>query len=163
MRDVVKVEKIDAVYMRVTADPGIRQELMSYFSFRPSGYQFSPRYKNRVWDGFIYLYNPMKPVLYAGLIEYLAKFCNDRDYDLEIDTEFNPTEDIPDDYVDELSEELKLKLKPRDYQIQYILNALRTNRSLSLSPTSCLDPSTIMELDLDKDAVEFLLKLRNAV
>jgi superfamily II DNA or RNA helicase len=136
MRDVVRVEKIDAVNMRVTADPGIRQELMNYFSFRPPGYQFTPSYKNRVWDGYFRLYNPMKPYLLAGLVEYLKKFCDDRDYDLEIDPDFNVTEEIHDDYVEELAEEIGAKLKPRDYQIEYVLNALRNNRSLSLSPTS---------------------------
>lgn len=136
MKDIVKVESIDAVYMRVTADPGIRQELMNYFSFRPPGYQFTPSYKNRVWDGYVRLYNPMKPVLFAGLTEYLKKFCDDRDYDLQIDKDFNPREEIHDGYVEELAQELNAKLKPRDYQIEYVLNALRNNRSLSLSPTS---------------------------
>jgi hypothetical protein len=163
MKEIVRIEPVDAVYMRVTADTGILKELMGYFSFHPPGYQFTPRYKSRVWDGKIYLFNPFKPILYAGLIEYLKKFCDDREYELEIDADFNPTEEIHDGYVEELVEELGAKLKPRDYQIEYVLNALRNNRSLSLSPTSCLDPSTIMELDLDKDAVEFLLKLRNAV
>lgn len=136
MRDIVKVEKVDAVYMKVTADPGVRQELMNYFSFRPPGYQFTPSYKNRVWDGFVRLYNPMKPYLLAGLIEYLKKFCDDREYDLVVDADFNEKEEIEDSYVDELAAELNAKLKPRDYQVQYVLNALRNNRSLSLSPTS---------------------------
>ncbi len=136
MRDVVKVEKVDAVNMRVTADPGIRQELMNYFSFRPPGYQFTPSYKNRIWDGYIYLFNPFKKLLLAGLVEYLKKFCDDREYDLEIDKDFNVSEEIHEGYVEELAEELKLKLKPRDYQIEYVMNALRNNRSLSLSPTS---------------------------
>ncbi len=163
MQEIVKVEKVDAVHMRVTADPGIRQELMNYFSFRPSGYQFAPSYKNRVWDGYFRLYNPMKPYLLAGLTEYLKKFCDDRDYHLEIDPELNPVEEIHDGYVEELVKELGTKLKPRDYQIEYVLNALRTNRSLSLSPTSCLDPNTIVELDLDQDAADFLWELRNTV
>lgn len=122
--------------MKVTADPGIRQELMNYFSFRPPGYQFTPSYKNKVWDGYVRLYNPMKPVLYAGLIEYLKKFCEDREYDINVPSEMEPRTDIPDDYIDDLVKEIGAKLKPRDYQIDYILNALRNNRSLSLSPTS---------------------------
>lgn len=136
MRDVVKVEKIDAVNMRVTADPGIRQELMNYFSFRPPGYQFTPSYKNRIWDGYYRLYNPMKPYLLAGLLEYIKKFCEDRDYDLDIEEGFNDAEEIHEGYVEELAAEIGAKLKPRDYQIEYVLNALRNNRSLSLSPTS---------------------------
>ena len=136
MTDVINVEKFNEVYMKVTADPGIRQELMNYFSFRPPGYQFTPSYKNKVWDGYVRLYNPMKPILYAGLIEYLKKFCEDREYDIKVPFEMEPHTDIPDDYIDDLVKEIGAKLKPRDYQIDYILNALRNNRSLSLSPTS---------------------------
>lgn len=134
--DIIKVEKVNEVFMRVTSDPGVRQELMEYFSFRPPGYQFTPSYKNRVWDGFIRLYNPMKPFLYAGLLDYLKKFCDDRQYKIEIPDELLPDENIPDSYVEELAAEVGAKLKPRDYQTQYILNALRNRRSLSLSPTS---------------------------
>lgn len=136
MTDVIKVEKFNEVYMKVTADPGIRQELMNYFSFRPPGYQFTPSYKNKIWDGYVRLYNPLKPILYAGLIEYLKKFCEDREYDIIIPAEMQPHTDIPDDYIDDLVKEIGSKLKPRDYQIDYVLNALRNNRSLSLSPTS---------------------------
>ena len=136
MSDVIVIEKFNEVYMKVTADPGIRQELMNYFSFRPPGYQFTPSYKNKVWDGYVRLYNPMKPILYAGLVEYLKKFCEDREYEIKIPDEMQPHTDIPDDYIDDLVKEIGAKLKPRDYQIDYILNALRNNRSLSLSPTS---------------------------
>jgi superfamily II DNA or RNA helicase len=136
MPDLVKIEKFNEVHMKVTADPGVRQELMNYFSFRPPGYQFVPSYKNRVWDGYVRLYNPMRPFLYAGLVEYVKKFCEDRGYDIEIPQEMEPLTDVPDDYVEELAKEINAKLLPRDYQIQYVLNALRNNRSLSLSPTS---------------------------
>jgi superfamily II DNA or RNA helicase len=136
MSDVITIEKFNEVHMKVTADPGIRQELMNYFSFRPPGYQFTPSYKNKVWDGYVRLYNPMKPVLYAGLIDYLKKFCEDREYDIKVPSEMEPRTDIPDDYVEDLVKEIGAKLKPRDYQIDYVLNALRNNRSLSLSPTS---------------------------
>lgn len=136
MNDIVRIEYLNDVHMKVLADPGIRQELMEYFSFRPPGYQFTPAYKNRVWDGYIRLYQPMKPLLYTGLVDYIKKFCKDREYDLAIPKSMLPDDDVPDSYVEELAEEIKSKLKPRDYQIQYVLNALRNKRSLSLSPTS---------------------------
>jgi len=136
MPDLVTIEKFNEVHMKVTADPGVRQELMNYFSFRPPGYQFVPSYKNRVWDGYVRLYNPMRPMLYAGLTDYVKKFCEDRGYDISIPDEMEPRTDVPDGYVEELAKEIGAKLQPRDYQIQYVLNALRNNRSLSLSPTS---------------------------
>jgi superfamily II DNA or RNA helicase len=134
--DIIRAEFLNSVHMRVTSDPGVRQELMEYFSFRPPGYQFSPKYKNRVWDGFVRLYNPMKPILYVGLLDYLRKFCEDREYKLIADEQLTATETITEEDVLELAQEVSAKLKPRDYQIQYIINALQNHRSLSLSPTS---------------------------
>lgn len=136
MTDIIRVEKIDEVYMKVLADSGLRQELMDYFSFRPPGYQFNPSFQNKIWDGWKRLYNPMKPILYLGLLDYLTKFCKDRDYEIQIPDDMIVDNEIPDTYPSELAVEIGATLEPRDYQIQYVLNALRYNRTLSLSPTS---------------------------
>lgn len=136
MADIVRIEKVDEVYIKVLTDSSLRQELVDYFSFRPPGYQFVPSFKNRIWDGYIRLFNPMKPYLYGGLLEYLNKFCEDRQYEIQIAPELIPDNKIEDSYVEELATDIGAKLKPRDYQIDYVLNALRNNRTLSLSPTS---------------------------
>ena len=45
MDDLITLQKVDEVHMRVITDPGIGRELVEYFSFRPPGYQFVPSYK----------------------------------------------------------------------------------------------------------------------
>ena len=104
--------------------------------FRPEGYQFVPSYKNRVWDGYIRIFQAMRPTLYVGLLSYLQKFCNDRGYELRVNGEMYQPEPVPDDYGYEIAEEINCKFQPRDYQNEYVVNAIRNNRSLSLSPTS---------------------------
>ena len=136
MTDVINVEQKNAVHLVVTADPGTRQEISEYFSFKPAGYQFSPAYKNRMWDGVIRLYQPLRPVLYVGLFHRLKKFCEDRGYTLNAPDHLMFGEKIPDDYGYEIAKEIDCKFQPRDYQNQYIVDALRDSRSLSLSPTS---------------------------
>jgi superfamily II DNA or RNA helicase len=136
MSDVVRVEHHNAVHMKVLADPSIRQEIMNYFSFRPEGYQFSPKFKSRFWDGWIRLYQPMRPVLYVGLLPHLKKFCNDRGYVLEAPDDLLNEDPVPDDYGYEIAKTINCKFNPRDYQNEYIVTALRNKRSLSLSPTS---------------------------
>ena len=136
MSERIEVEYINSVYMRIKADSGLKVELSEFFAFKPEGYQFSPKYKARVWDGTIRLFQPMRPVLYVGLYPHLKKFCEQRDYILEAPKEIGEPEIIEDGYVEELAEEIGCKFKPRDYQIEYINNALRNRRSLSLSPTS---------------------------
>ena len=136
MTEQVIVEQHNEVYMKVTSDPGTRQEIMNYFSFRPPGYQFSPKFKARVWDGYVRLYQPMRPMLYVGLLPYLEKFCKEREYELVAPPELEKPEDIDEDYGYEIAKDIGCKFTPRDYQNEYIVNALRNRRSLSLSPTS---------------------------
>ena len=71
--EIVNVEQINAVHLRITADSGIKMELEQYFRFQPNNYQFSPAFKNRVWDGWIRIFNAMKPILYVGLFHKLKK------------------------------------------------------------------------------------------
>ena len=98
MGDVVNVEYINSVHMKVTADPGIRQEISEYFSFKPEGWQFNPKVRARVWDGTIRLYQPMRPTLYVGLLPKLKEFCEARDYHLNVPDEIGLDEKIDDDY-----------------------------------------------------------------
>jgi superfamily II DNA or RNA helicase len=136
MTEKVEVEKIDEVYMKVVADPGTLQEISEFFSFHPPNYQFSPKFKARVWDGYIRLVTPFKPFLYIGLLSMLKQFCEVRDYTLILNDGLGDKEKFADTYATELATELKTPFMPRDYQCEYISNALRTGRSLSLSPTS---------------------------
>jgi len=136
MNDIVKVENINHTHMRVTSDPSIRQELSDYFSFRPEGYQFVPSFKNKVWDGYIRLYSPFNPFVYVGLLPYLIKFCQDREYDIDIDDALIGQENIDDDYAYQIAKEIKSPYTPRDYQNDYVVHCLRNKRALILSPTS---------------------------
>lgn len=135
MTDIVEVEKIDEVYMRIIADSGTLQELTEFFSFRPNGYQFNPRFKSRQWDGYIRLMSPFKPYLYLGLLEHLRKFCEVREYELRVDKNISE-EVVPEDYGYTLAKTYKIPYELHDYQNDYIVNSLRKKRSLSLSPTS---------------------------
>lgn len=136
MSDLIKIEKINNVHMKIVADNGTLQELSEFFAFRPDGYQFSPKFKARVWDGYIRLITPFKPFLYIGLLNHLKEFAETRECRLVIDPELDEVEPVPDDYGYELAKEAKIKLELRDYQNDYIVNAIRYKRSLSLSPTS---------------------------
>jgi len=136
MSEVINVEQKNAVHLIVRADPGTAMELSEYFSFKPAGFQFSPAYKNRMWDGTIRLFQPMRPVLYVGLFHRLKKFCEDRGYQLNAPDHLMFGEKIPDDYGYTFAKEIGCKFEPRDYQNSYIVDGLRDSRSLSLSPTS---------------------------
>lgn len=134
--DTVELHYYDEVHMKVLAEPDVRQELREYFKFRPLDYQFSPRYKSKVWDGYIYLYNPFKPIIYVGLIQYIAKFCEDRGYNLQIDPKLVADESVDEDYAYQLAKMINSPYQPRDYQNEYVNHCIKNNRTLVISPTS---------------------------
>ena len=55
MSSVLKVEKLNSVYLKIEAEADVRRELTDYFSFEVPGYKFTPQFRNRVWDGKIRL------------------------------------------------------------------------------------------------------------
>lgn len=132
----VFIEKVDEVHIRVIAEPSTKMEMSSYFEFFVPGYKFMPAYKNKMWDGKIRLLNTMTGMIYAGLIPYIAKFCETRGYQLEIDAELAERTDIPDDYGYQLAKEFDSAFEPRDYQNEAVVNAISRNRGLMLSPTA---------------------------
>ena len=136
MTDIINVEQINAVYLKINAESSVKFELEAYFRFQPAGHQFSPAFKNRIWDGWIRIFQPMRPVLYVGLFHKLRKFCEDRGYELNAPDHLMNGETVPDDYGMEIAKEIGCKYVPRDYQNKYIVDAIRDSRSLSLSPTS---------------------------
>ena len=90
-RDVmIYIEKISEVHLRVFAEPDIEQSLSDFFRFRVPGYQFTPSYKARLWDGYIRLYDLHRKTLYAGLYNYLCEFAERNQYQIE----FIPSDDF---------------------------------------------------------------------
>lgn len=51
--DTLDIEKINEVYTRINADPGVKMELYEYFSFFVDGYRYNPKFKAGIWDGKI--------------------------------------------------------------------------------------------------------------
>ena len=74
----ISITKKDEVYLRVNCERSIAKELSEFFSFKVPNYQYTPAYKNTVWDGLIRLYNVHTQTLYIGLLDYLVQFANER-------------------------------------------------------------------------------------
>lgn len=122
-------------YVRIICEDDVAYELREAFTFQVPGYQFTPQYKARLWDGKIRLFDIRSKQLYRGLVPYVAKFCEEREYEWDYeneayDEEFSLTE------ANAFVEKLRPKHAPRDYQLDAFVHAIRTRRSLLLSPTA---------------------------
>jgi len=75
---MIKVKQLDSVNIQIDCDRGIAKELSSFFTFTVPNYKFTPAYRNKVWDGKIRLFNTLTQTLYAGLLDYVFKFSEER-------------------------------------------------------------------------------------
>jgi len=135
LTDLILHKKNEA-FIKVECDKNIAQELSDYFCFFVPGYQFVPAYKNRLWDGKIRLMDLRTYTIYHGLVPYIEKFCKEREYTIEIDSDINNTENFSAIEAAKFVKTLNLPHEIRDYQLKSFIHAIRNRRILLLSPTA---------------------------
>ena len=84
-------------YIKVQCDEAVAWELRDAFSFRPPGFQFVPSYRQKLWDGYLRLFNPMSRQMYRGLAPQVMEWAKKRGYtytyeDEDYDTSFSVEE-----------------------------------------------------------------------
>jgi superfamily II DNA or RNA helicase len=139
MSNTVTVSKVDECFLKVDCpDDGLAKDLHEFFSFKVPGAKFMPSYKNKWWDGKVYLFSMKTRKIYIGLLPYIDEFCRERGYD------FKGVHDVlgkkqrnngPISIEDWISV-LDLPFEPRDYQLEAFKTAVQYGRQLLLSPTA---------------------------
>ena len=128
-RDTVIIEHLNEVHAKVTADNGIKQELVDFFTFEVPGAKFMPAYRSRFWDGKVRLYNGQTKKIYRGLVDYCIKFAEERGY--KVEKRYNDS-----DIKKIVDHDFNLPFKPRDYQVDTFNQCINNERQLVLSPTA---------------------------
>jgi superfamily II DNA or RNA helicase len=135
------ISKKNEVYLHITAEPHIYYELRDAFQFEVPNAKFSPAYKNKWWNGFIYLFNVDTREIYAGLLDRVIQFCKDHEYTYEFTDNkfyglpFEINEGISKEGVKDYMTSICSYI-PRDYQVEGVYDALKHNRKLLISPTA---------------------------
>jgi superfamily II DNA or RNA helicase len=136
LTEKIILHKKNEAFIQFECERSIAQELSEFFTFFVPGYQFTPAYKQKLWDGKIRLANLRDFSIYHGLVPYIEKFCIEREYELEIDDEIITTENYSLVEAVDFVRTLSLPFEPRDYQLQAFVHAVRNRRILLLSPTA---------------------------
>jgi superfamily II DNA or RNA helicase len=131
---VLKISNANHSYIRVDCDVDVAWELRDAFAFRPDGFQFVPSYKQKLWDGYIRMFNPNTRQVYRGLANKVVEWAEERGYEVEYpdqlyDNSFSLSE------AEEFVESLNPKHPPRDYQMDGFVHAIRSKRKIVISPT----------------------------
>lgn len=127
---------LDEAFIRFECEAWLAQELSDHFTFMVPGAQFMPAVRNKVWDGKIRLANMLTKTIYKGLIPYIVKFAEERDYELIIHEDLVIKTSVSDEDFDEFIASLKLPFNPRQYQVDAFKYAVRNHRGMMLSPTA---------------------------
>ena len=139
------IRKKNEVYLKVDAEPHLKQELTEFFTFEIESAKYMQRQKRyKGWDGKVRLFSPATGEIYCGLIDYLTAWAKDRGYQYQVleSQHFGfPKEEnslvTPQSVVGFVRAlGLPSGLKVRDYQYAAIYECLKYNRRLLLSPTA---------------------------
>ena len=138
---MIKVEKLDNVYVRVFGDPSVEQELADFFTYEYPGARFTPQYKARLWDGKVRLYDQVRKTLYVGLVKYVESFAQRNNYEIQLSENLIIQNDINDNKLQQWIKDLNPQsrnesIQVRDYQYEAIRKAISDERVLLLSPTA---------------------------
>ena len=133
--EIIKIRKVNEVFLHVEASAGIKREMYEHFSFYAPNAKWHPKVKAKIWDGKIRLLDLRKSTIYVGLMRHIALFCKDRGYGLDCDFEATDTS-FSETEFDDILEEFNLKFEPREYQRRAVIRAIRKKRVTFLSPTS---------------------------
>ena len=138
---MIKIEKVNEVYLRIYTEQGIAQELSEFFTFEVPGARFTPKFKAKMWDGKIRLYDLHRKTLYVGLLKYVQEFADRNCYKIEYLNDVVKSTEITHEEVAEYAEWLNLHgrgepIEIRDYQVDAIQKAISNERVMLLSPTA---------------------------
>jgi superfamily II DNA or RNA helicase len=135
---ILKIEKLDEVYVRIFSDSSIEQELVDFFTYEYPGARFTPQFRARLWDGKVRLYDGIRKTLYLGLVPYVEQFAVSNGYAVEYVNTVSVINDIKTTDLEGFVTALELpeKIEIREYQIEAMTTAVAKERTLLLSPTA---------------------------
>jgi superfamily II DNA or RNA helicase len=132
--ETIEITKKDEVYLKISCEDGVAQEICDYFTFVVPGHTFMPAFRMKIWDGKIRLFNIHNRLLYSGLLEYVFIFAEPRNYKVApIGFDWKPKKIAKNEAF--LSS-LNLPFEPRDYQLEGFHHALSYKKCLLVSPTA---------------------------
>ena len=152
----ITIYKKNNLYLFIDCDKDISREINELFSYFVKGYQYMPSYKYGSFDGKKRLYNANTQELPIGLLSDLVKFAQKNSYSIELKDKESI---LPINFDKEITEFMSKihtytnKSLEGVYEFQKIAveKSLRKQRQLLLSPTSCMDENTEIEILVDYD------------
>lgn len=135
MSEIIKLTKFNETFIKIDCSDGVAKELYDIFSFYVPNYQHMPRFKARVFDGKIRLFDARKRLIYKGLYGRILEFAKNSGY--KVESGWKPYDNsLTREETIEIFKRVNGKFEPKDHQIDFLHNCLKYQNCLVLSPTS---------------------------
>lgn len=144
----VRIEKINEVHLKVWGSMDVEQEIKDFYTFKVQGHQFHPKFKARLWDGTMSLYNLHTKRFPAGLVTSLLDFLAREEVDVEfVENDYGHPCGFDEEITLEGVKAFCESLQPwsekdqnvitiHDYQLEAIYLSLKSRRLALISPTA---------------------------
>lgn len=116
-----------------TEDAALKFKLWKILRFRDKDYAFNAAYRMKVWDGYKDFFDKTSGKFLSGLLPDIMKALNV----WGIPFELKDNRGVFDFTVKSIDEDFLPGIKLRDYQVDYINQALKLRRGLVCSQTGC--------------------------
>lgn len=139
---MISIKDYNNSFIRVFSDSvGDLLHISENFTFDVPGARFQPRYKAKVWDGKIRLFNTKNGLLPLGLKDELLEFLQEYEYEYLDETTISESEYTVEEVTNFLnacrvSDGKGEEIFPEKHQIDAIVHSILEKRVLILSPTS---------------------------
>ncbi len=138
MSEQIIISQPNEVFIKLSCSQGLSQELSEHFSFMAPNAKHDKRYKQKMWDGKIRLFNGRSRLLLAGLFNAVVAFADRYGYEVIDNRKNNVKQEVTPEQFGIFLKALQLpeNRAPRDYQIKGFRIAARDMRAMLISPTS---------------------------
>lgn len=159
---MVKFVKLNETFIKIVCEKYILEEIVPHFKYTQKNYQYTPAGR-KGWNGEIKLINSRNGNFLAGILKDVVLKFKEIGYS---EFSFEGFDNFKSEYTENsilaALDEFKLPddMELREHQLNGILTCLLGMRRLIVSPTSCLDPMEIIEVELDADGISYLESIR---
>jgi superfamily II DNA or RNA helicase len=134
--EIIKIEYVDETYVKVLSSQGVVYELSDHFTFKAKNFFHQAKFRARIWDGNIRLFNRKTNKIYAGLVSQIQEFAKARNYTVLLGEGVGNQTSFSEKEALEFIQKLNLPHEVRDYQLKYFLASIRERRVMNISPTA---------------------------
>ena len=122
-----------------TDNQDVHKYLCENLRFRQKGYQFTPLYKSRKWDGYVNFFSAKTGKFLTGILPEVYLVSKRIDGQIEIEDNRNPInfdhQSIDKDFLQRFNQDKKNKIELTDYQVDFVNQCLKHKRGVVCAPT----------------------------